>query len=187
MSLAALISEPFELLLELERRARAGTARQQEEQAQEDAWTGIAFRIGSERFVASRSDVREVMPVPEQLTRVPGAKSWLKGIANVRGQLLTVVDLLGFMGGGRAHVDRNTRVLHLAGRELPSAVIVDEVLGFRRFGQDDFDADKPDMALRCDRYLAGQYRRAGEVWPLFSFQALIEDEQFLNAGEGTAA
>lgn len=187
MSLAALINDPFELLLELERRAKASIARQQGAETLDDAWTGIAFRVGKERFVAPRSDVREVLPLPEQLTRVPGAKPWLRGVANVRGQLLTVVDLLGFLGGGRTAVDRNTRVLHLASRELPTSVVVSEVLGFRRFAPAEFASELPDMELRCDRYLTGRYRHGTETWPLFSFARLVEDEQFQNAGDKAAA
>jgi len=186
LTLRDLISQPFELLLELENRARAGIARRQGAEAPEDAWTGIAFRVGDDRFVAARGEVREVLPVPEQLTRVPGAKAWLKGIANVRGQLMTVADLLVFLGGGRTSLGKNTRVLHLAVRELPSAVIVDEVLGFRRFGQSTFAEDAPKTALRCERYLAGRFGAGDDVWPLFSFTALAEDEQFQQAGERVA-
>jgi twitching motility protein PilI len=186
LSLAGLIDDPFELLLELERRAKAGMARQQGAEMVDDAWTGIAFRLGSETFVAPRADVREVLPVPEQLTRVPGAKPWLKGIANVRGQLLTVVDLLAFLGGGRTQFDRHTRVLHMAARELPSAVIVNEVLGFRRFPPVAYEAAAPDTELRCERYLAGRYQSGSEVWPVFSVAKLVEDEQFQHAGEKAA-
>ena len=73
MSLRALADRPFELLVELERRARAAVAARQGSPAPADEWVGIGFRLGAERFVTSRSDVREVLPVPEQVTRVlPG-------------------------------------------------------------------------------------------------------------------
>ena len=39
------------------------------------------------------------------LTRVPGAKSWIKGLANVRGQLLPVIDLRQFLGSGAHAAD----------------------------------------------------------------------------------
>ncbi len=84
--------------MELERRARAAIAAREGAPAAADEWVGIGFRLGAERFVTSRADVREVLPIPEQVTRVPGAKPWLRGIANLRGQLLTVVDLKSFLG-----------------------------------------------------------------------------------------
>jgi twitching motility protein PilI len=161
-------------------------ARQQGAEAVDDAWTGIAFRLGGETFLAPRADVREVLPVPEQLTRVPGSKAWLKGVANVRGQLLTVVDLLAFLGGGRTQIDRHTRVLHMATRDLPSAVMVSQVIGFRRFPPEAYEAAAPDTALRCERYLAGRYHSGSDTWPVFSFARLVDDEQFQHAGEQAA-
>ena len=187
MSLQDLIAEPFELLLELERRAKAAIAAGQHAQSDADAWTGIAFRLGDEEFVAARTDVREILPMPEQLTRVPGAKPWLRGIANVRGQLLTIVDLKGFLGGGRTTVGRRTRALHLTSRDQPTAVVVDEVLGFRRFAENEWRDEPPVTSIRCDRYLVGAYHRGAESWPLFSLGRLVEDEQFRNAGEKVVA
>lgn len=184
MSLAALKEQPFELLLELERRARAAAAAREGAGSAADEWVGLGFRLGAERFVIARGEVREVLPVPEQLTRVPGAKSWLRGVANIRGQLLTLVDLKAFLGGGVASPDRRGRVLVVASREVPTGLVVDEVLGFRRFGTDDFKPEPPATMIRCEHYLTGGFGQGADAWGRFSLVKLLKDEQFLNAGEG---
>lgn len=186
LSLRELIDQPFELLLEMERRAKAAVAAREGAGLASEEWTGIGFRLGAETFVAARGDVREVLPVPEHPTRVPGAKPWLRGIANVRGQLLTIVDLKAFLGGGRTQGERQSRILLLASREVPTAVIVDEVLGFRRFRADDRVEQAPATSIRCEHYLAGGFKRGSESWPLFNLLGLLEDEHFLNAGEKAA-
>jgi twitching motility protein PilI len=183
MSLAALSQQPFELLVELERRARAAIAARDGRQVAVEEWVGIAFRLGAERFVAGRGDVREILPVPSQVTRVPGAKPWLRGIANVRGQLLTLVDLKVFLGAGAAPLDRRGRILVVASREVPTGLMVDEVLGFRRFQASEYQPQAPATIVRCDHYLEGAYRRGSEVWPRFNLMALLSDEHFLMAGE----
>lgn len=183
MSLQSLADHPFELLVELERRARAAIAAREGAPEAAEEWVGIGFRLGAQRFVAARNDVREVLPVPDQVTRVPGAKPWLRGIANLRGQLLTVVDLKAFLGAGSSVGERQSRILVLASREVPTGLIVDEVLGFRRFAQDEFQDESPPAVIRCERYLEGCYRRGSEVWPRFGFPQLLEDQQFLTAGE----
>jgi len=81
--LAALIEQPFDLLQELERRSRAAVAGISTDEMSTE-WVGVGFRIGQEQFVASREQVREVLMLPEGMTRVPGAKRWLLGIANLR-------------------------------------------------------------------------------------------------------
>lgn len=185
MELRSLADDPFELLLELERRARGAMTAPGESGDAAEEWVGIAFRIGSESFVTSRSDVREVMPLPDPLTRVPGAKPWLRGVTNVRGELLTVVDLRGFLGAGGATPDRHGRVLVMASRDVPTGVLVDQVFGFRRFARDEFLDQSPPPVLRCEQYLRGAYQRGTETWPKFDFSALLEDDNFLQAGDGS--
>jgi twitching motility protein PilI len=182
LSLAALIERPFELLLELERRAKAAVAAREGAKTSTEEWVGIAFRLGDEKLVTTRADVREVLPVPEQLTRIPGAKPWLQGVANVRGQLLTVVDLKSFLGAGRTQPDRHSRMLLAASRDVPTALVVDEVLGIKRFTDDEYDEESPATVMRCETYLDGMFRRGGETWPRFNLLELIGDEHFLNAG-----
>lgn len=182
MSLEALRHSPFELLLELERRARASIAAREGSHASDEDWVGIGFRLGAESFVTERGEVREVLPVPDALTRVPGSKPWLRGIANVRGQLLTVVDLKAFLGGGSAPQDRRARILVAASRDVPTGLLVDEVVGFRRFAASDHRPETPATIIRCERYLEGSYRRGADVWPRFSLPKLLLDEFFLAAG-----
>lgn len=182
MSLRDFIDEPFALLLEIERRAKEAVAARQGQNEAVEEWIGVAFRLGSENFVTARAHVREVLPAPEQITRVPGSKPWLRGIANVRGQLLTIVDLKAFLGAGPTHADRRARLLLLASREVPTAIVVDEVLGFRRFAASDFKDNSPVTSIRCEHYLAGHWRRGHDSYPLFDMVRLLEDPGFLNAG-----
>lgn len=183
MDLHALTGQPFVLLQEIERRARAALSAPETSDESPEEWVGIAFRLGAENFVAGRTAVREVMPMPESMTRVPGAKPWLRGVTNVRGQLLTIVDLRAFLGSAGGAPDRRSRILVLATRDVPTGLVVDQVFGFRRFSPAEFGADAPVPRLRCEQYLRGAYRRGAEVWPHFDFTALLEDEHFLNAGE----
>lgn len=182
MSLKDLTADPFALLLEIERLAKEAVAARQGTKDASEEWIGVAFRMGSEHFVTARSDVREVLPAPEHVTRIPGSKPWLRGIANVRGQLLTIVDLKAFLGAGPTPSDRKARMLMLASREVPTAVLVDEVAGFRRFAVDDFHRHVPVTDIRCEHYLTGSYRREGGNYPLFDMQRLLDDPSFLNAG-----
>jgi twitching motility protein PilI len=184
MNLKSLHDRPYELLLAMEERARGAATRREGKTAQSGGeWVGVAFRLGADRFVADRGDVKEVLSVPEILTRVPGAKSWLRGIANVRGQLITVVDLKAFLGSGISMIDRRSRVLVLSSRDVPTGLLVDEVLGFRHFNASDFRRESLAPAIRCDAYLDGSYRRGAEAWPCFRLSKLLGDEHFLNAAE----
>jgi twitching motility protein PilI len=181
LSLRSLRDRPFELLKELEKRSRTQTAAAAPDAAAGQEWVGVACRMGGETFLIAREETREVLGYPAVITRIPGAKSWVKGLANVRGSLLPMLDLRQFLGSGATNPGRNTRVVVVNHREIPAGLIVDEVLGFRRFAEAEFNAEAPPTVIRCDVYLAGAFRRGGEVWPVMSLKTLVESQSFLQA------
>jgi twitching motility protein PilI len=180
-ALRNLRDQPFELLAALERRGRSASASPGEEAAADREWVGIGFRMAGELYLAAREETREVLSVPSQLTRVPGAKAWVKGLANVRGNLLPVIDLRQFLGSGVTPLTRNTRVIVVNHREVPAGLLVDEVLGFRRFVDNEFSGATPSTLLQCERFLAGAFRRGTEQWPVLGLRQLVENPGFLDA------
>jgi twitching motility protein PilI len=178
--LAALIEQPFALLQELERRSRIAVAGKTTGDIPEE-WVGIGFRIGQENFVADRDQVREVLMLPETMTRVPGARRWLLGIANLRGHLLPLIDLKMLLGSGRTSQRRVSRVISINHREIPAGIVVDEVQGFRRFVDSEYVEHAPQTAARCERFLHGAYERGPDTWPVFDFYELLESSTFLQA------
>src|SRR5579864_2530137 len=173
IELKALRDRPFELLAELERRGRAVSAQANEQVSAGREWVGVALRMAGDLYLVAREETREVLGVPGSTTRVPGAKPWIRGLANVRGQLLPIVDLRQFLGSGVTPVTRNTRVLVVNHREIPAGLLVDEVLGFRRFAESEFSGDAPPTVARCERYLAGAFRRAQEQWPVLDRKSVV--------------
>lgn len=180
-SLRGLREHPFDLLREMERRSKVAAAGFQGGDVSADEWVGIGFRLGTERFAVERGEVREVLMVPGVVTRVPGAKAWLRGIANVRGHLLPLVSLREFLGAGPGGSERTARVLVAQSTEMPVGLIVDEVYGFRRFLDRERVGESPATLIRCERFLAGQFRRGDETWPVFSLARLLDDRDFQRA------
>ncbi len=180
VDLASLVKQPFELLAEIERRSRqahsGGTGGDLPSE-----WVGVGYRIGEEQFVAPRDQVREVLMLPEDMTRVPGAQRWLLGIANLRGHLLPLVDVKLLLGSGRTTLRRNTRVISTNHREIPAGLVVDEVLGFRRFNENEHRDSWPETVVRCDRFLTGAYQRGEEIWPIMDLFEFVESNLFLQA------
>ena len=180
-SLRGLRDRPFELLKELEKRSRTVAAASVAEADAGQEWVGVAFRMGGETFLVAREETREVLGYPGVVTRIPGAKSWVRGLANVRGALMPMLDLRQFLGSGATTSGRNTRIVVVNHRDIPAGLMVDEVLGFRRFAESEFSAEAPPTVIRCDSYLAGAFRRGGEVWPVLSLKTLVESQSFLQA------
>ncbi len=181
VALKSLRDRPFELLAELERRGRAVTASSATDVAQAGEWVGVALRMAGELYLVAREEAREVLGLPAPLTRVPGARGWIMGLANVRGQLLPIIDLRAYLGSGATPTSRNSRVIVVNHRDIPAGLLVDEVLGFRRFADAEFTADVPPTIVHCERYVAGSFRRGNEQWPVLGLRTLVEDPAFTEA------
>ncbi|WP_420467801.1 chemotaxis protein CheW [Panacagrimonas sp.] len=178
-ALRSLRAQPFHLLLELDRRLRA--ARSDSADGSADVWQGLAFRLGERWLVAPKDDVREVIP-PPRLTRVPNARPWLAGVANVRGSLLTVVDSGRLLGDEASGDKRTARVLVLNSERLPAGFLVDEVAGYRQFTvreQADLERSEQDPSAP---YLLGGFQREGRVWPVLSLHRLAQSDALRRAG-----
>lgn len=176
-SLRTLADRPFELLQEMERRARRGAGDAAEKYAE---WVGVAFRVGKQNLVAPREEVREILKLPP-VTRVPGAQRWMLGLVNVRGQLYPLVDLKLFCGERAMVASRGTRVIIVNHHDVPMGVLVDEVFGFRRFIATDHDESREEIDGRMRPFVDGAFCRDGEVWPLFSFTQLTDSDELLKA------
>ena len=168
----------FHLLEDFERRSVAHDASGASQQDRENTWDGVVFRLGTHRLTVGITEVDEILPMP-QATAVPGAKEWLLGMANVRGNLVTVVDLGWFLYGSRTPITARTRVIltRLQGRYL--GLIVDEVFGQRHFSL----PDRVDEAVD-DEALAGlvteSFPQGDEKWGRFEMSRLMSSESFLD-------
>jgi twitching motility protein PilI len=180
-SLTALRDQPYALLAELERRGRNATASPEVPGVSGAEWVGVAARMAGELYLIAREEAREVLGIPAPLTRVPGAKSWVLGLASIRGQLFPIIDLRQYLGGGPAPITRLTRIVVANHRDVPAGLVVDEVLGFRRFKEAEFSADIPTTIVPCGRYLAGSFRHEQDQLPVLSVRRLLEDPAFTAA------
>lgn len=169
---------PFALLQDIASRCRSHAAELPSRIEAVENWRGVGFILGGRRYVAPMSDVSEILTAPK-LTKVPGVKHWVHGVANVRGRLVPVMDLAAFLGG-RATPGRDKRTLIIEKGDLLNGLIVDAVLGMQYFPveskQDTTDLDVPDQAKP---FISGAYLRDGELWPVFSFEDLANDQNYM--------
>ncbi|MCC4307506.1 MAG: chemotaxis protein CheW [Alcanivorax sp.] len=150
---------------------------------QEDAvdyWSGVGFTLDRHRLVAPMDEVAEILSVPAY-TRVPGVLPWMKGVANVRGRLMTIMDLSRFLGRASELQERRRRLLVLDQNDLYTGVIVDEVQGMQHFPLDAYRPVPTAGDEDLGPYLRGGYLRDGELWSVFSLTRLAQDPRFMQA------
>lgn len=174
------MSDPFQRLQEIEQVCRDRAAELPSLDSNKDEWVGIGFRIGDKVFLSRMGEVTEILDPPDY-TRIPGVKHWVVGIANVRGSLLPLMDLKGFVTGESLANRKAGRVLVVTYNGTNTGLIVDEVLGLRHFSLNEQTYELPDVDTSLKPFIKLAFQRDEDYWPVFSFYTLVENEQFLHA------
>lgn len=168
----------FELLREIETDYQKRAAGLPQQRTIKKPWTGIGFRIGDLNMVAAVGDVREILYYP-RLTLIPGAKGWVRGVANIRGTLMPIIDLKHYLGQAPVDIHARSRVLVIHYDELWAGLLVDDVAGLKHFQEDDSGAVSDDVHAALKSFLKGAYVHQDAQWHVFSFRNLAENPEFI--------
>ncbi|WP_213878458.1 chemotaxis protein CheW [Pseudomonas sp. dw_358] len=167
----------FELLLGIDQRCRQRAASLPSQNTRLQSWSGIGFRLGEVWYVAPMGEVAEVLP-PGHATRMPGVKPWVQGVANLRGRLLPLLDLGGYLGHGLGLAHKERRVLVVDHQDIFAGLLVDEVSGLQHFAPHNLDlSPAPALEPAVAPYVQGVFRRE-LAWHVFSPFALVQAAAF---------
>ena len=86
----------------------------------------VAFRLGKEEYAFEISSVREIFPT-QDITKVHRSPKHIEGVINLRGKLVTVVDLRKRFRLEAKEPDENSRIIVVDAADAPVGFMVDEV------------------------------------------------------------
>jgi twitching motility protein PilI len=129
------------------------------------------------------ADAGEVISIPS-ISSVPLTKSWYLGVANIRGNLYSVIDYAGFLGRAAEPAPPGatpSRLVLFGPRvgELRAGLVVQRVLGLRNLA-DLTQSDPPEAAPAW--YGARWADAGGGVWQEIDLARLAQDAEFLQVG-----
>ena len=178
------VSKAYALLQDIDLRSRTKALGLPQQIEVRRTWSGVGFRLGDVHLLSKLEEVDEILVSPV-MTRVPSALSWVKGIANIRGMLLPIMDLRDFIDGEAIQAGRKTRVILIKKGELVSGLMVDEVFGMRHFFEEERTENVPESSDNLKKYLQGAFRKGNMHWGVFDMDNLAEDPEFLQVAART--
>ena len=139
----------------------------------------LGFQVGADNWFVSLHQVSEVVPIPASVP-VPLTHSWFRGVANVRGNLYSLVDFSAFQGGEPIATGMERRVILVSERLVGGAgLLVSRMLGLRNPEQ--FNAAAKPVGAPA--WLAAAYTDAGGTrWLELDLPALVREQRFLEVG-----
>lgn len=183
------------LIRKLDARCRARVAGQPDDATPPDSWAAVLFRVRDLVFLTPLEQLAEVLDLPADVTRIPGAKPWLLGIANNRGTLLPIFDLATLIedaaprprktGADTATERRREgrsreRVLVVRQEHLPCGLVVSEAVGMRYVNKGDRVDQVPGGLGPSAPYVQASYLLDGSPIPVIHLGRLVGDP-LLNA------
>ena len=139
----------------------------------------LGVQVGAQSWLIDLAEAGEVIPVPS-ITAVPLTRGWFRGVANVRGNLYSVVDFAAFLGAGAAAAGEQARLVLLGERfRSAAALLVDRSLGLRNPAQ--LRAREPALGRRA--WLRAEYDDdTGGQWRELDVAELVRQPEFLAVG-----
>lgn len=171
---------PYEVIADYERRSLAHVAGLPEQLDAPGLWRGVGYRIGRHRLASGFDEVVEILPLPP-VTPVPGAQAWMLGVANIRGNLLPIVDLKQFLEGERTVLHEGQRVLIVRQAGGDVAVTIDELYGQRSFVEEQKIETDGIADGRYSHFIDRAYRLGDHPWGVFSLSLLARTPEFRQA------
>ncbi len=137
----------------------------------------VVFKIGDEEFGVEISQVREIVKLID-ITRMPKAPQFIEGVVNLRGQIITVIDLakrLDLPSAGRTDA---TRIMVVEVSNNTVGMIVDSVSEVLRLSVDDIE-DTPSLIETevHERYLRGVGKNSGRLLILLDLNEVLNSEE----------
>ncbi|TFW10452.1 chemotaxis protein CheW [Oxalobacteraceae bacterium OM1] len=137
----------------------------------------LGIMIGQTRWLLSLQEAGEIVSV-SGITPVPLTQDWYLGLTNIRGNLISVVDLARFKGMARTPIDKESRIIAFGpALGFNGGLLVSRVMGLRNVA--DMETQPGGEAgWSIQRYVD----RDAQVWNELKLSLLVQDPQFLHVG-----
>jgi len=142
----------------------------------EDEIQLVIFSIGSEEFAAEISQVREIITV-DKITRVPSAPKFVCGVINLRGKLVTVVDLHERLGFQRTQSIEKSKIIVSDIKDGVLGMMVDQVVEVTRVLESQIEPPPPMSAGKIDsKYILGIAKMKDRLIVILDLENVLIDE-----------
>jgi purine-binding chemotaxis protein CheW len=137
----------------------------------------VTFRLENETYGINVMQVQEVLRYTE-IAPVPGAPSYVLGIINLRGNVVTVIDTRSRFGLPSAELTENSRIVIIEAEKLVIGILVDSVAEVVYLRASEIDSAPNVGTDESAKFIQGVSNRDGELLILVDLNKLLSDEEW---------
>jgi purine-binding chemotaxis protein CheW len=144
----------------------------------------VGFRVGRETFGVPIHLVHEIVRVPE-ITAVPEAPDYIEGVINLRGKIVSVIDLRKRFGEKQITSDRKNRVMVIEIEKKLVGLIVDSASEVLKLPPTEID-HPPNVFEEGDlNYVTGVGKLKGRLIILIDLTKILQRGELKRIGDLT--
>lgn len=132
----------------------------------------VVFKLGREEYGVSILQVQEIKRITE-ITRVPHTPDYIKGVINLRGSVLPVIDLKKRLNLPQQASTEDTRIIIVKVEELSIGMVVDAVSEVLTISQQNIDSPEVVAGSVSANYLSGVGKLEDRLLILLNLEAII--------------
>ena len=150
-------------------------------ETQDEVWRGFTFNVGELSLAVPFVGEFEIIP-EQELSPIPLAKSWVRGMTNIRGEIYTVIDFSSFIGLPKTIITKRCNFFLLPDTKLKSALLIDSRISLKSFSSTLTTRDPKDYYHELSPFLGSVVVESGQSWGVIDIDALSESEEFARIG-----
>ena len=143
----------------------------------------LAFKLGKENYCADIRQIKEVVKAAS-VTEVPNTPELIAGIMNLRGQILTLVDLRRFFSCPAPVLKQGAPVIISDAAKSPVGLIVDDTKESVDIDEGSIQPPLETIGENLLRYTKGQVQYNGEMMAVIDLKAILESEEINRIRKG---
>jgi purine-binding chemotaxis protein CheW len=132
----------------------------------------VAFKLGREEYGISILQVQEIKRMTD-ITRVPYTPDYIRGVMNLRGSVLPVLDLKKRLGLESNEITDDTRIVIVKVDDLSVGLIVDAVSEVMTIAQENIENSQTVVTSVAANYLDGVGKLENRLLILLNLEAII--------------
>ncbi|SFL72499.1 chemotaxis protein CheW [Pelosinus propionicus] len=132
----------------------------------------VVFKLGKEEYSVSILQVQEIKRITD-ITRVPHTPDYIKGVINLRGSVLPVIDLKKRLNLPQQVLTEDTRIIIVKVDELSVGMIVDAVSEVMTIDQENIDSPDVVAGSVAASYLSGVGKLDNRLLILLNLEEII--------------
>ncbi|PKM11701.1 MAG: chemotaxis protein CheW [Gammaproteobacteria bacterium HGW-Gammaproteobacteria-3] len=136
----------------------------------------VTFRLGDEKYGINVMQVQEVLRVAE-IAPVPGAPSYVLGIINLRGNVVTVIDTRNRFGLMSKETDDSSRIVVIETASHIIGILVDSVAEVVELHTSDIETAPNVGNEETSKYIQGVTSRDNELLILVDLNQFLSDDE----------